>query len=577
VVNALDVPCRGAYAFQVDRELARSARILLVDLHWGMGLRPLSVLVRNLRSWNPEARVIVGGITASAWPRRVLDAVGADYLIQGDAEEACPRLVRALLEERDTGGIPNLWSRDHAGPPALRRISRDAFDQVDTVTTAWFPLYDELANLFSSPFSQARHVIAARGCAYRCHTCNGSYASCFGGGVLNKSPAAIAGQVRSAAANNVEMLRFFFGRYPARRLRETLTLLAEEPAAFARGLGMYLCTPMDREMLEALRQAFPGTRITLSVPWPSEYEGRVVPREELEEMEAACVEMAGGTDAGMTTEFWACRQETLARVRERMRGISHTPLPRNYGANEDAPFPDGEEGPGKVYHAMGYTWNMARPDESAAAGDEREDERQWRRTIKLSSHAVGYQMARFLSPPLTKLFDVWGHVDDVTEDPEEVDPPQGDLAPFWAQGLENWRDVGFPLLPDIRFRALPYRRRRRRRPEVDHEGVKAELVDGGDWGVVSNTNEGVALQSRLDARSAVLAGRLPPLPADADGWVIVPSLGDAPPPESLFSDDVLALHAPEFIWGGLLTARLMTGALLFRLYPPGRSRSAGRE
>ncbi|HEX9050808.1 MAG TPA: cobalamin-dependent protein, partial [Anaeromyxobacter sp.] len=102
-MNAAPFPKLGRYAFEVTDAELRAARVVAMDLHWALGLAGLEPLLARVRAVNPAARVVVGGITASHYPRELVEALGVDHVVQGDAEAAFPALVAALLDGGEPG------------------------------------------------------------------------------------------------------------------------------------------------------------------------------------------------------------------------------------------------------------------------------------------------------------------------------------------------------------------------------------------------------------------------------------------------------------------------------------------
>jgi len=268
-LNATPVAKLGRYAFEVTDEELRAARVVALDLHWALGLSGLEPLLARLRAVNPAARTVVGGITASHYPRELIAELGVDHVVQGDAEEAFPALVAALLDGRAPGDLPNVWSRGHR--PRLARVDQAAFEAADCLTADWFPTLARVRDWMTAACPMSANIPVARGCALRCPTCHGSHAAVSGEEVLVLSPEAFGLRLEQARALGLRSLRLIFGRLPAARQAALLAeAAARGPFDFPNGMGLYLCQPPSPEDLEAIEAAFRG-RVTLSAVAPAEH------------------------------------------------------------------------------------------------------------------------------------------------------------------------------------------------------------------------------------------------------------------------------------------------------------------
>lgn len=105
-MNAIRTRRRGRYAFELDEEEVREARVVAIDLHWAVGLSGFVHLVHRVRCVNPDAAIVVGGITAGHYARVLLERLPLEYVVRGDSEESFARLAESLL-----GGGPIIRDR----------------------------------------------------------------------------------------------------------------------------------------------------------------------------------------------------------------------------------------------------------------------------------------------------------------------------------------------------------------------------------------------------------------------------------------------------------------------------------
>jgi radical SAM superfamily enzyme YgiQ (UPF0313 family) len=134
-------------ADMAERILASSPRVVGIGVYiWNAA--QVRQLVGVLKRVAPETVVVLGGPEVSHLPLRV-DLREADYLIQGEGEQAFPALCRAILAQQ---------------PPAERIIQAQPVT-VETLASP-YPFYtdDDLAHRLT-------YVEASRGCPFRCEFC----------------------------------------------------------------------------------------------------------------------------------------------------------------------------------------------------------------------------------------------------------------------------------------------------------------------------------------------------------------------------------------------------------------------
>ena len=86
LMNRLEVPVKGRFQYELTEKEIRSAKFVLMDIHWYTSMAYGIFLSRKIRRINPEAIIISGGITATLFARQILRDSEIDYIIRGDAE-----------------------------------------------------------------------------------------------------------------------------------------------------------------------------------------------------------------------------------------------------------------------------------------------------------------------------------------------------------------------------------------------------------------------------------------------------------------------------------------------------------
>jgi B12 binding domain len=424
-LNAAAGPKLGRYAFEVSDAEIRAAQVVAMDLHWALGLGGLIPMVARIRALRPEVPIVVGGISASHFPAELLEQVGVDYVIRGDAEASFPALVEALRAGRLPGSLPNVWSRAGAGP--RQRLSSEAFDAADPLTADWFPSLSMVRDWPAAACPMSATIPVARGCALRCPTCNGSHAAVSGEEVLLRSPEAFARLLDQACELGLRSLRLLLGKVPAKRLTALLKAAARRgPFRFDEGLGLYICTPPSPADLEALEATFEA-RITLSLIPPAEHVPPPPPQI-LAREEAAWREVADrvGRSQKLQLDIWAAGAVEAAAA-----AAWAGPLGPRVGVN------------------LGSVWSLSRP-----GGPDHPTLLELRAAVE---PLWTFYAARLLSPALEPLLAPFRLLDELESDPAAQPPVSGMLRGWQEVILARWRAQRLPTLPGLEFVAVPAR------------------------------------------------------------------------------------------------------------------------
>jgi len=124
-------------------------------------LKGLCEEVRRLSS----APIVLGGSGFSIFPERLLELSGADYGIQGEGEEAFPRLMEAVRNGGDLGEVPGLAFREDGAIRLNPRTQTMAGSDIAA------PSGVERLSRFYLERSSMMNVQTQRGCALRCCYC----------------------------------------------------------------------------------------------------------------------------------------------------------------------------------------------------------------------------------------------------------------------------------------------------------------------------------------------------------------------------------------------------------------------
>lgn len=159
-----------------------------IDLHWLVHAHGAIEIAKLVKRCHPEAKVVVGGLSASYYYQELLEYPERDYVLRGDfTEEPFRQLMDCITSRRQPEMVPNLVWRDSQG-----RIQENLFRYIPAdLSNVMVNHYDgiirsiirhrDLASYI--PFKDWLHypitaVLTCRGCIQNCVVCGGS-ASAF--------------------------------------------------------------------------------------------------------------------------------------------------------------------------------------------------------------------------------------------------------------------------------------------------------------------------------------------------------------------------------------------------------------
>jgi len=178
LINRLPLPVVGRFAHEVRRQEIRRARFILLDLHWYTSLANGVALSQRIRSINPHAVIIAGGISATLFARQILRDSCVDFIVRGDAEVPLPRLITTLDSGMDPRRVPNVVGKGFESSHRYSLTPED-FDASDFRRLSFFPtlekrLYRLHEHSRGKPFPVYPYLMAFRGCPFDCSDCYGS-------------------------------------------------------------------------------------------------------------------------------------------------------------------------------------------------------------------------------------------------------------------------------------------------------------------------------------------------------------------------------------------------------------------
>jgi radical SAM superfamily enzyme YgiQ (UPF0313 family) len=236
----LGIESEVANGFSLRRYLVEHRpRLVLLSLHWSRQTKPVVDVAERVKRWLPDARVVLGGLTASVF---AVEAVSSfpfvDCVVRGDGEAPLLALARAVIDgEGALEDVPNLvwrggredvvresttrWVLDASTARRLRHGSlallRNRRSYVERALYADF----SPGSTASLGYDRAAYLNAGRGCARECLCCGGAASSqritSAREGVLLYPLEKLVGDVREAHAEGARVLRTSFDPPGSRR------------------------------------------------------------------------------------------------------------------------------------------------------------------------------------------------------------------------------------------------------------------------------------------------------------------------------------------------------------------------
>jgi B12-binding domain/radical SAM domain protein len=159
-----------------------------IDLHWLVHGNGAIEVARLVKKHHPEAKVVMGGFSASYYYRELLAYPEIDYVLRGDStEEPFRQLMDCIMNERELETVPNLVWRDNQNrmrenpfsyiPTDLSNVTVNHYGSIIRSVIRHRDLASNIPfkNWLQYPITA---VLTCRGCNENCVVCGGS-ASAF--------------------------------------------------------------------------------------------------------------------------------------------------------------------------------------------------------------------------------------------------------------------------------------------------------------------------------------------------------------------------------------------------------------
>jgi len=163
------------------------APVFGVDLHWMVHCHGAIEVAKLVKKHHPDAKVVVGGFSASYFYRELIEYPEIDYVIRGDStEEPFRQLMSCIMKKREPEAVSNLVWRNRQGRTKENPFSHVPADLSNLMTNNYDSIIRSVIrhrDLTSCiPFKgwlryPITAVLTCRGCTQNCVVCGGSAAA----------------------------------------------------------------------------------------------------------------------------------------------------------------------------------------------------------------------------------------------------------------------------------------------------------------------------------------------------------------------------------------------------------------
>ena len=184
LIKRLKYPVKGFFEYELKDKEIRSAKFILMDIHWYTSLAYAIQLSRRIKQWNPDVIIIAGGISATLFAKQILRDSEIDYIIRGDSERPLYELIETLVEGGEPDQVPNVVGKDFISTNLYTLTTKD-FDAGNYRDISFFPTLEKRvlrlhAQARGKPFPTYPYLMAFRGCPFECND------ECYGSPALQK-------------------------------------------------------------------------------------------------------------------------------------------------------------------------------------------------------------------------------------------------------------------------------------------------------------------------------------------------------------------------------------------------------
>ena len=254
------------------------APVFGIDLHWLVHAHGAVEIAKLVKKHHPQAKLVVGGLSATYFHRELLQYPEIDYVLRGDStEEPFRLLLNCLKNGGEMIAVPNLTWRDDAGKLKETPLSYVPADLSGTMVHHYDNIlrsvirYRDIVNYI--PFKgwlkyPVTAALTCRGCTQGCIFCGGSAAAfrrvCNRERPAFRSPEQVAQDVRAIQrlSNGPIFILGDIRQAGASYAEQLLGLLKKQKVK--KRLIFELFAPATKEFLQRMGEACPEFYLEIS-------------------------------------------------------------------------------------------------------------------------------------------------------------------------------------------------------------------------------------------------------------------------------------------------------------------------
>ncbi|MBR6331579.1 MAG: TIGR04190 family B12-binding domain/radical SAM domain protein [Dehalococcoidales bacterium] len=170
--------------FDVEKYISKlDAPLFGVDLHWLVHANGSIAFTEIIKKYHPDAKVVMGGFSASYFKDELIRLPSVDYVLSGDSTEEPMRLLVSKYQSGDVSDIPNLSWKKADGTVVHNPMSNTPTDISNVMHEHYEGMIKQVLRFkdFKSiiPFKgwlkqPETCVFSCRGCDQYCVFCGGS-------------------------------------------------------------------------------------------------------------------------------------------------------------------------------------------------------------------------------------------------------------------------------------------------------------------------------------------------------------------------------------------------------------------
>ena len=245
-----------------------------IDLHWVHNAHGAIEVAKIVKNMNPNAKVILGGFSASYYHDQILKYYNSiDGIIRGEGELPLLEYVKKIKKNQPLDAVPNLTYRDSFKHIKINSLTYTAknLDELNFTNLSLLNNAEQYVECSRRIMGIPFNLSIGRGCPFNCPFCGGGQRAqqrlAGRNDVILRSPEKIIEDI-SDLLNNYKVSSFFFGHgtYPAnlKYWKKLFGLIQKEKFDISGDLEIWRL-PFPKEMWKTFSKTFARKHSSISI------------------------------------------------------------------------------------------------------------------------------------------------------------------------------------------------------------------------------------------------------------------------------------------------------------------------